>query len=219
MSFAKDADNLPHLSRTTAALSRDIEEELASHLAFLRDELVAQGWSEEAADAEALRRFGNPNAVRDACIAISNGVAPMWMRISVGLNILFAVLLLAGVAMYLHSAQSARAAREVAQRHAQEAMQLIESRLRQENWSADRGTVRIEGKVARPGEYPTNIDNPRSLLELLDDAGGMSPDAAFISVRRSKHGGEETRAAASLRTSEHQPADVAPGPGDVVIVR
>lgn len=218
MNVANGADNLPHLPRTTAALSRDIEEELASHLAFLRDELVAQGWSEEAAAAEALRRFGDPNAVRDACIAISNGVTPMWMRISVGLNILFALLLLAGLAMYLHAARSARAARDVAQRHAQEAMVLIESRLRQENWSADRGTVRIEGKVARPGEYPTSIDNPRSLLELLDDAGGLTADAASITVRRSKHGGEESRPVASLRSIERQPADVAPGPGDVIIV-
>ena len=142
----------------------------------------------------------------------------MWMRISVAFNVLFALLLLGGCVMYLRSVKAARDAHEVAQRNAHEALSLIESRLRQSHWSADRGTVRVEGKVNTPGDFPTTSESPRSLAQLLDDAGGVAADATLITVRRTRTAIEESRGVDSLRTAERQPADVPPGPGDVVIV-
>ena len=46
---------------------RAIDEELESHVAMRADQLVADGWSEGEARAEARRRFGDPRDVKAAC--------------------------------------------------------------------------------------------------------------------------------------------------------
>ncbi|MBV9881144.1 MAG: hypothetical protein JO180_11640, partial [Gemmatirosa sp.] len=46
------------------AMLRDLDEELATHLAMRVDELRASGMSEADAEAEARRRFGDPEAFR-----------------------------------------------------------------------------------------------------------------------------------------------------------
>ena len=59
---------------TPARLSRDLERELASHLAERRDELIAAGMEPRAAAQEATRRFGNPllqkERTRDADVLV-----------------------------------------------------------------------------------------------------------------------------------------------------
>src|SRR5262245_28976321 len=41
------------------SLEREVDAEIRSHIAMRIEQLVARGWSEEAARAEAARRFGN----------------------------------------------------------------------------------------------------------------------------------------------------------------
>ncbi|MCA9739725.1 MAG: ABC transporter permease [Gemmatimonadetes bacterium] len=48
-------------------VEREVDEELAFHIAMRVRELTARGWSEEAARAEALRRFGDIERVKSTC--------------------------------------------------------------------------------------------------------------------------------------------------------
>ncbi|MEQ9569408.1 MAG: ADOP family duplicated permease [Longimicrobiales bacterium] len=48
-------------------LDREIDEELSFHVEGLVDELVGDGWDRDTAEAEALRRFGDVDRLRDAC--------------------------------------------------------------------------------------------------------------------------------------------------------
>lgn len=52
------------------------EAEIAHHLAERVDRLVAEGWERDAAEAEALRRFGDPRRIRDEIAAARVGVGP-----------------------------------------------------------------------------------------------------------------------------------------------
>ena len=51
---------------------QDVEDEFSFHLAAKVDELVAQGMSREAAEAEAARAFGDFGKVRDTCRQLQN---------------------------------------------------------------------------------------------------------------------------------------------------
>ena len=53
--------------RGRRGVAADVDEELDFHLRRLQDDLVAEGWSEDEARAEAGRRFGNLTVVRDEC--------------------------------------------------------------------------------------------------------------------------------------------------------
>ncbi|HEX6201681.1 MAG TPA: ABC transporter permease [Thermoanaerobaculia bacterium] len=53
-----------------AALAVELEAEMEHHVAACADALVDEGWEPEAARREALRRFGDPGAVRRECSAI-----------------------------------------------------------------------------------------------------------------------------------------------------
>ncbi|MEQ9400276.1 MAG: ADOP family duplicated permease [Longimicrobiales bacterium] len=49
--------------------AREVDAEIEAHLAMRTDELVAQGWSEDEARAEAVRRFGGGTSGRRALVA------------------------------------------------------------------------------------------------------------------------------------------------------
>ncbi len=50
----------------------DVDDELRFHLDTQVDELIAEGWTPEAARAEAQRRFGNVVSVREICQRVAN---------------------------------------------------------------------------------------------------------------------------------------------------
>lgn len=198
---------------------RSIDEELAFHLDLLRDDLRAAGRDEEAVEAEVLRRFGDPRSVRARCIAISKGATVMWMRISVGLNVLFALVLVLGGVGYLRYAAAARDQMMAARAAQSAALEKLGDSLRKDLWATDQGMVQVVGLVARPGEYPTSMDAPRTLAQLVADAGGTLPAAREIVVRRLKNHTESTRPIETLAGAQTAPTDIAPGPGDVVLIR
>ena len=50
----------------------DVDDEITLHLDLRAEELVAEGWTPEQARAEARRKFGNLEAVRDRCRSIGH---------------------------------------------------------------------------------------------------------------------------------------------------
>lgn len=62
---------LPRFSRRV--VERDVDDELAFHLAMRADKLRRLGADERTASAAALARFGDPSRVRDECITIDRG--------------------------------------------------------------------------------------------------------------------------------------------------
>jgi hypothetical protein len=210
----------PQDAQSADARAREIDEELAGHMALLREECLANGMSSEAAEAEAARRFGDVELLRRRCIAISHGGFTMWFRISIALNVFFIVILAVGAGVYLSATVRARAALDVAQADRQQALAKTEDALRRSIWKAESGQVRVEGLVARPGEFGVSLEHPVTLRELLTLAGGPAEGAKVVVLRRAgAAGGEETRTLEDLHGIPPQPADVTPGPGDVVIVR
>src|SRR5512134_2635733 len=53
--------------RTAAQVAADVDEELELHLDLVAEELVAEGWSPEAARVEARRQFGDLEGTRKVC--------------------------------------------------------------------------------------------------------------------------------------------------------
>jgi putative ABC transport system permease protein len=53
-----------------SSVREDVDDEIRFHFEMRVRDLVAAGWTEAAAREEAVQRFGEPAAVRDACIAI-----------------------------------------------------------------------------------------------------------------------------------------------------
>jgi len=53
--------------RTAAQVAADVEEELRFHLDLVAQELIGEGWPEEAARLEAVRRFGDLESTRKIC--------------------------------------------------------------------------------------------------------------------------------------------------------
>ena len=64
---------LPRFSRRV--VERDVDDELAFHLAMRADKLRRLGADEGTASAAALARFGDPSRVRDECIRIDQRYA------------------------------------------------------------------------------------------------------------------------------------------------
>jgi putative ABC transport system permease protein len=56
--------------RTAAQVAADVDEELEFHLDRVAEEMVAEGWSPEAARAEARRQFGDLEGTRKYCRAL-----------------------------------------------------------------------------------------------------------------------------------------------------
>jgi hypothetical protein len=208
--------------RSATVIAQDIDEELATHLDFLRDECLAQGMSPEEAEAEAHRRFGDARACREACIAISKGWSLMWFRLSVALNVIFVVGLLGAALLAERQAVAARRSAEVAMAQARIAIDQLQAAGDASRFpvrGATSGTVHVEGKVGRPGEYGVSLASPRSLRELITMAGGPTADATTVSVRRAGGTSEETQTLDDLYRSAPGEGDPRPGPGDVVILR
>ena len=64
------AFRIPFARTPRRQLAREVDDELAFHLDSRVERLVAQGWDPEAARSEALRQFGNVDAVRDDCVEL-----------------------------------------------------------------------------------------------------------------------------------------------------
>lgn len=58
------------LPATSERIARDLDDEVRFHVEERARKLIAQGWTTEAAYAEALRRFGDVDDLRDYCVAI-----------------------------------------------------------------------------------------------------------------------------------------------------
>src|SRR3569623_2431602 len=58
------------LPATSERIARDLDDEVRFHVEERAWKLIAQGFSTEAAYAEALRRFGAVEDLRDYCVAI-----------------------------------------------------------------------------------------------------------------------------------------------------
>lgn len=208
--------------RSATVIAQDIDEELATHLELLREEYLAQGMSPEEADAEAHRRFGDTQACREACIAINKGWSLMWFRLSVALNVIFVVTLIGVALLAERQAVAARRSAEVAmtqERFALDQLQAAGNASRFPIRGATSGTVHVEGKVGRPGEYGVSLASPMSLRDLITLAGGPTADATTISVRRAGGTSEETQTLNDLYRRAPEQSDPKLGPGDVVTLR
>ena len=80
--------------RTPREIEGDIEDELAFHLEQRERELVGRGMSQQAARAEALRRFGDVEQVRAACRRVQTGGRIIMQRVT----LVLVVVLLAAIA-------------------------------------------------------------------------------------------------------------------------
>lgn len=78
-------------------------------------------------------------------------------------------------------------------------------------------TVTILGQVAHPGTV--RLTAPRTLIDVLSLAGGLTPDAdRHIVLQRAGKGGERIRAFLPNRADDALNADILVRPGDTVIV-
>ena len=68
----------------------DVEEELQFHIEMLERKFTAYGMSAADAKAAALRRFGNPDRIRNQCVEISRRSSPL-RRVLKWFSILLAV--------------------------------------------------------------------------------------------------------------------------------
>ena len=77
----------------------DVEEELQFHIQMLERKFIQHGMSSADAKAAALRRFGNPDKIRNKCVEIRERNGPL-RRILKALSILLA---LSGLATHILS--------------------------------------------------------------------------------------------------------------------
>jgi putative ABC transport system permease protein len=68
--------------RTAAQVAADVEEELRFHLDLVAQELIGEGWPEEAARLEAIRRFGDLETTRKVCreLDLTKEKQMKWMK-------------------------------------------------------------------------------------------------------------------------------------------
>jgi polysaccharide biosynthesis/export protein len=108
-----------------------------------------------------------------------------------------------------------------------EAQVLVENRLRDGNYVRDPhvsilimqyGTqgVSVLGQVGKPGVYP--VLGARTLLDVISDAGGITPMAAHEATIKRRQGGEVFTASLSDNPGELLAGNVEMWPGDTVIV-
>ena len=57
--------------RPAGQIDRDIDDELATHLALIEDDLIESGLSPAAARQTALFRFGNPHTHKRHCLSVA----------------------------------------------------------------------------------------------------------------------------------------------------
>ena len=81
-------------------ITRDVEEELQFHIEMLERKFAEHGMSSADAKAAALKRFGNPDKVRNQCVEISRRTSPL-RRILKTFSILLA---LTGLAIHFLNA-------------------------------------------------------------------------------------------------------------------
>lgn len=106
----------PRASGDPAQLAAEIHDELQSHLEESAAALIGEGWPEEAAWAEAHRRFGDLRTITQSCTRERLPRKTMLQKI----NLLLILALVAGVAtLTVRSSQDAEAHdREIAKLHA-----------------------------------------------------------------------------------------------------
>lgn len=159
----------------SADLEAELREEFELHLDLLAECERQRGASEEQAAAAALRRFGNPDRHAAACRRLMQGDWPMSKKVLVAWNVALTIGL---VFTFVVASRMMWRGGPGASPEEQRAG-LLRSIWRGE----DSGLVRVEGKVARPGAYPTSTTQPMTLAQLFAQAGGVSPDAKIVAMR------------------------------------
>ena len=92
--------NLPmRLTRKNTAI--EVEEELQFHISMLERKYSQQGMSGDAANAAALRRFGNVDRIRKQCVNISQRSGPL-RRVLKASSILIALI---GLSIWILSSE------------------------------------------------------------------------------------------------------------------
>ena len=143
---------------SAAAVEADIDAELQGHLAMLQDELRAAGLDEEAAHAEAQRRFGDARAVFRACRHIRLRQRIMIRRI----NLAALVLMAAAAVFFALQARSTRLQSRLVIEDLQAELAHARERLSAQEQSAADGVL---------GSLVADAASARQLQPELEEAG------------------------------------------------
>jgi hypothetical protein len=189
--------------RPVEQIDRDIDDELATHIALLEDHLIQSGLSPAAARETALSRFGNPQSHKRRC----RDVALMERRMKTYAQIIVTIacgLLLGAVTTSIwFNQQSANAALAGMSSRIDELSQSLSTRTPapQPSTATSYNNVFITGTpVSRPGQYAMPMDG-LTLRRLMATAGVNTKFVKEITVRHSPKftdGGTERLSAAAL---------------------
>ena len=141
-----------------AAVERDVERELATHLAFAAEELERAGASPEEARHRALERFGDYESVKRACLRARLGDRTTMKLALIGTNVLL-VLALAALLLQTRAAQ----ARAVMAR--EQALAAMEHAIQAERETAERAPASAEPRplVIAIGDVIETLDRHRAI--------------------------------------------------------
>lgn len=184
--------------RSPREISRDVEDELSSHVAMIEDELMREGLDTEAARAEARRRFGDPDRYRRECRDIALWERLMLQRISFALMLVITLAL--GLAAW-QSWASQRRTTEAVDRLSKQ-IELLASRSAAGVAAGSEGAVApagarresessvfVAGAVPRPGPY--NVPTAGLSLRRLAVASGFSGPVFEARIERPKADGQK----------------------------
>ncbi|HYD02546.1 MAG TPA: permease prefix domain 1-containing protein [Phycisphaerales bacterium] len=183
--------------RPLEQIDRDIDDELAAHLSQLEHDLVLEGLSPDAARAEALTRFGNPQTHKRRCrdVALQERRMKTYaqMIVTVGCGLLLGAVTTA----VWFSQQSANAALVSMNTRMEEMSRALNSRapapIAADPTAVALGTVYITGApVSRPGQYNLPASG-LSLRRLLAAASVNTSLVESADVRRAGPGGRVER--------------------------
>ncbi len=156
-------------ARSEAQIEAEIADEIEFHLEQRTRELVEQGRSEQDARAEAERRFGSVERVRESCRWVQLGERIMLQRIQVGLNLVLVVAVVALGWSFWNSNQSMRE-----QMHRLSA--LLEPRAAELSVQAAAAPDPLRARFAA-------LADPQAAAALANELLGDSPEAARENLR------------------------------------
>lgn len=205
--------------RPLAEIRAEIEEEMASHIAMIVEELVEGGMARGDAEREAHRRFGPAAKYQTQCTRIALQERMMLQRINIVLLVVVVVAL--GLTTWQSWAGQRKTAEAVEQLTTKlEAAGVISpvrsEALRSANTHATEGVAYVSGKAVRSGAYALPKEG-MSLRQLLA-AGGW--DGTEVSVRIRHGQGPQTKSYDYSLGPLSPSADTEPTiqPGDVLEV-
>lgn len=199
-----------------AALDAELAEEFEYHLAKLRDEELDAGADSAAAEAHALRRFGDPARHARACRRVVFGVLTMKRGLLIGWNV---ALVLGLVLTFMLAKDAHRRAL-----HAGLQVNIVSGAVPADTraavlssiWTARIGEVHVKGAVVRPGGFATSIAQPISVAQLLEMAGA-APEARHVTMVRPGRSGEASVSVENAYRYREE-LQLMPEPGTVVTI-